>query len=462
MPIDLIYDITVERDDQECWKEIHAPESVFQKVAAILLKIATEKPDESGIDDLGGNLSVDHETQASFFSFALQCFGSMICGLEDTDMPLRTKPTDDCVLQQYQSDTWVDVFDFGQCLSHWLSQSGGEQDYKDQLQDIPTFANEVWDDYESKYTGTSASYDPSLVISGGGAVAAKAALCRVLETIIREYADTGKKAKEQLTDEISRYSLGFAIGIAVVGVLAAILAFGTAGTSLVAFAAYFGTIGSYSVGGAIGGLIIAGLSAWVQVIKDTEIVVFTDNQAIKQLSCLWYNQLKTEADISIEEYSAVLSMTTATGHTEALYNACWPLVQQPLSYATFLRKWKEQIAYEAVIPSETPCDCEAVVVLVATLGFLLYEGNDEDGYDVYTLHSVPTGNYATAAAVREGGGGFHVAKYENGSEVLGFAQIGGLYYAPSEFPPEGVNTDAVVHYSVPENYVSRIWVEPAI
>lgn len=358
MPIDLINDIVVERDFQGYGKCIRAPESVFRLVAGILLKLATEKPDASGMSELNGALDVNHITQASFFSFALQCLGDALCGDDDMPQNLRTKPDDSCVLQQEQGGDFVDVFDFGACLELWLNLSSERDAAVGHINNAPMLANAVWSDFDSKYTGTSASYDPDLVISGDTADAHRAALCRALTKIVKDYASDSAKAKTALVDNLNRAALATAIGVGLVSLLAAIAALPTAGASVVALASFFGGAGYLALGGAVGGLTGTGLAVWAQVVKDTELVVFESTTAVNRLACLWYEQLETEADISMPEYQADIDVSGETGHTPALYNAIKHLMKEPLSYAVFLKTWKSEIAFGGAIDDLDPdCGC---------------------------------------------------------------------------------------------------------
>lgn len=358
MPIDLIYDISVDETLSEYGKCIHAPESVFRVVAGLLLKISTEKPDESMIDDLGGKgLVVDFKTQRELYAFALQCFSAAICDHEgDGEMPVyhRPKPGNSCVLQEDQGGEWVDIFDFRACLNAY------DRDKRmiDDIGQAPGKADLIYDDFKDRYTGTSESYDPDLTISGGSASVNRAALCRALKAIVQQQADTSAQSKQEFVDELGRYGLGFAVGSAIFGVLALIAAAPSAGTSIAAYASYVGGAGGLALMGTAGGIAGTAAGVWAQRVKDTEQSVFVDAGAIDDVACKWYKALKPLSDVSQEAFAAAVDMTGESPNAQALYNAISPILGQPLTYVTFLKLWKREISFGQAIELDDDCGCD--------------------------------------------------------------------------------------------------------
>ena len=411
MPIDLIYDIVVERDDQECGKIIRAPEPVFQLVAGILLKMSTEKPDAAGIANLEGLLDVDHVTQASLFSFALQLFGATICAFEDSDMKLRQKPSDPCILQQLQDDEWVDVFDYAACLMPSLQESIETQETIDKIKSGAVLANSIWQEFEDRYTGTSESFDPDLILTGDDEGRNRAALCKTIGTLVRQYVDACRKVKVETAEGINRGVLAIGIGVGIIALIGAILTAGASIPASLAFLAPYLTVGTLGLAGSVGGLTAAFLSAWVQQVKDTEIAVFDDQSAISDVICIWYTNLKDEEDISQEKFSETLSMDSESANAQALYQAINGLLIQPLAYAAFLKTWKQEINLRKNGPleGELYCECDAPDLILAQIaGYenaILYEGKEGD-YDVYLLTSNFNG-FSRAIAVAASPGGYN-------------------------------------------------------
>lgn len=422
MPTDLIYDITVENDALECGKYIRAPEHVFRDVAGILLKIATEKPDISSIKDLRGPLFVDHETQANFFSFALQMFGDILCGISEDDVPVyhRQKPDNPCVWQELQEGVWVDVFDTSLCLVQALSNAQEDNKRVLDAEKAVSVAGEIMEDFTSKYTGTSASYDAGLVITGPDEDRNRAALCTTLRSIVEKYAKEGANAKQQQIDGNNRASMLIGAGIAVVTLVAAIAAIPSLGASAVwatAAISAMGGLGSVALGSAVSGVTAAGLSLWAETIRSTELVVLTDEAAINAVSCAWYNALEGQEDISQAEYAQELTIPALAPRAPALYAAIKPLIEQELSYVQFLRAWGSEIAINQGLGEWDACACELDVDLTEVTGNLTYVGK-ESGFDVYELTAVYTGHYAVANATSVSG--FYVRDIE----VIGAAFTG--------------------------------------
>lgn len=469
MPTNLLYDISVEETLSSHGKCIRAPESVFRMVAGMLYKLATEKPDSALINDLKGFLIVDHTVQAQFLSFAMQCLTDALCG-EDEEMPqnLRTKPTDICVLQQEQEGDYVDVFDFGACLSTFFDTLNSQQAQNQLATQAPALANSIMEDFNASYTGTSASVDPDLVISGASAGVNRSALCTALKTIVKGYADDSAKLKQEESENYNRASLLTALGagaIALVGAIAAIPTLGASAALSASLVAYLGA-GNLVLAGAVLGVTATGLSIYAQNVKDTSLAVFQDQAAINAVTCAWYLALKDQADISQTEYAAALTIPPTPPNAQALYDAIKPLIEQTLSYAVFLRAWKQEIVTRAIVPTIVDsCECEATVRLYATNGVdgvhLIYEGVT-NGFDTYLLKARYTGHYATFGAMSENNVPFYVVDYEVPagtpawtSGVIGFA--GGNYTI--ENLPNDIDS-TTISIAMQDNVQLRIWVSP--
>lgn len=395
MPIDLIYDISVERDNQEYGKCIRAPESVFRMVAGILLKLSTEKPDASGMDDLHGDLLVNHSVQASFFSFALQCLGDALCeGDEDMPQNLRTKPTDFCVLQQEQAGEYVDVFDFGACLEFWINKVQETtqeidtiRDLKDIYKQAPKDAEELLEKFEDLYEGTSESYDDKLVNDDLGK---RAAICSALREVLNGYIIEAQRLKQQELDGNGIGVLAIGAAAAIVGLMGAALVFPP---SAAAAAALYGSMvgaGTLAMGGALLGASGAALAIFTEVVKQTSMPILQDNAAKEAILCVWYDALKDDLDISHADFKQAL--TVSGGNAPALYSVVDSLRQIDLAYPAFLEKWASHITIGQAGAIYDECGCDdpgyQMVNMPGYTSIIDRLGVDGNGYDVYEISNL--------------------------------------------------------------------------
>lgn len=413
MPINQLYDISVEETASSYGKCIHASEAVFRKVAGMLYMLATSKPDPSMTDELGRELKIDFQTQAEFFSFAMQCFSAAICHNEEgEDMPVyhRTKPTDDCVLQELQGDEWIDIFDFGACLDLHLAKSSEQEVGTKQIEGALPLVTQIWEKFNEKYTGTSGSYNPKLTISGGTADLNRAALCKAVSQTVRSYVAQSLQEKNQQVDNLGRAALFIGAGLAIMGMVAAILTFPVAAPLTAAFLAQYFTLGSLGIGSAVLGLNAAGLQLWQQAIKDTEIPVFQDDDAIRDIICILYTRLKDKTDISAEDFAESLDVSGESGNTQALWNAIKHLFEQPIAYPTFLELWLREIAVGESGFIEAACECLEPEIEVGPsgghplTGIVFEDGNETEETYVITgyMNGVRLG--AAIGMAYDGGG----------------------------------------------------------
>jgi hypothetical protein len=360
MPIDLMYDISVEQDPQGYGKCIRAPEYVFRAVAGILLKLSTEKPDAGMANELNGFLVIDHAVQASFFSFALQCLGDALCGESSggDDMLLRQKPDDTCILQQFQDDTWVDVFDYGLCFQAWQTIGQETDTIKDQINGALPAAIDLWKDFQDKYTGTSASYDPALTIESGNELTNRAALCAALKEQLDNYVAQSIKGNQAFTESLSRGALAISGAMAIIAIVAALIAFPIAAPAVFAWLGTYLTVGTVAIAQASLGLSTVALAVWVQKVKDVDLAILQSDEAKDAILCIWYEALKNEEDISLEDYQTPLDMSSSSSDAQTLYDTIKPLIDQGLSYAAFLKMWKQQIEFGAAGITLDLCTCE--------------------------------------------------------------------------------------------------------
>lgn len=404
MPSDLIWDISVEKPSDACYKKIYASEEMFRFVAGTLLKIATEKPDKRLSSELMRDLESNYDFQASLFSFALQLFSDRICP-EGGGMRLRQKSDFPCIWQQEQEpDVWVDIFDMSLCMSVITDsiQEIGGMIASQNMGDYLPFALDLMTEYEDKYTGTSASFSPELILNGDDPVLARAALCETIKQQIVDMAQVSLKYKEDEAEAVDRASLLLGVGVAVVGILAALASIGTFGASLAAFTLWAGGLGFGVVGAAAAGtagLTVAGLQLWAQTTKDTAEAVFEDELSIDELACLWFNQLKENADISQTIYATEIDLSEAEQeNTVALYAALKPLIEQELTYAAFLKLWQRNIQIGLAGISST-CECDPDVPEIVMINYgptwgsttITYVGKSFEGWDIWELYLAAEG-----------------------------------------------------------------------
>lgn len=363
MPIDLMYDISVETDETGHGKCIHAPESVFRQIAGILIKLATEKPDTGMARELNGLLEVDHITQAHFFAFALQCLGDALCS-EDDPMPqnLRTKPDDSCVLQQEQGGEYVDVFDFGACLALWvdtIQQQTQEietiRDLKEIIKKAPEDAEKLLEKFEDLYEGTSESYDPSLV---NDTLGKKAALCNALREVINGYVIEAQRLKQQEIDGNNTGVVAIGVAAAILGLMGAALLFPpSAAAATTLYGAYI-TAGTAGMASGLLGVSGAALAGWTEIVKATSLPILQDNAAKEDILCVWYEALKNDNDISHSDFRASLDMSGQSANAQALFAVIDSLRQVDLAYPAFLENWASKIAIGDAGAIYDECGCE--------------------------------------------------------------------------------------------------------
>lgn len=394
MPIDLIYDGSFEEEPSEWGKCIHAPEKMFQVVAGLLFKIATEKPDSSQEKWLRRDLQIDYEMQAALFAFATQCLTGDLC-IEGGDMRLRQKPDNDCILQQDQGGEWVDVFDYSLCMQTVVDgiQSIRDDTTIEGINQTPEQLRDFVQDYRDRVgeSGTSSDYDPDLTNTDG---AGQGAICEALKTVIDNAIDASKTYKQEASDEVTRASLAIGVGVAIGAIAIALISGGVLGPAAAAFfAAYAGTGTAAAVATPLVlGLTIAGLQAWAQAIKDTDAEILSNTEARDAIVCAWYTNLRYNTTVSFSDYSAAIDLTGATSETVALWGAIQPLVQQEAYYVSFLRAWKRSASF-ASVGIDPECLCEDVpdCALSAINGSVEYMGKVGPNKDKWRL--IADGDY---------------------------------------------------------------------
>lgn len=340
---------------------VEATEEEFNAVGSYLLSsIASRWPDQTKADDILEIEGLNHFLRNAAHRIAIQLLTRLNgCGALEGDMRLRQKAGNPCIWQQEQiPGMWVDIYDMSLCMNGLVAEFQQLFNAKGTADNLASLANSVMTEFNSKYTGTSESVDSDLIMSGASEAANRAALCRTLLEIVGQYASDSAKAKNTMADDLNRASLAISIGVGVLTLLAAIAALPTGFTSVAALVAFLGGPGYLALGGAIAGATGLGLQAWAQVIKDTEIMVFQDTLAINAVACKWYDTIRTDTDISKEDYQTAIDTSELTGNAPALYNAIKHLIGTDLSYAVFLKIWKREISFGSVIDLDDDCMCD--------------------------------------------------------------------------------------------------------
>lgn len=406
MPTDLIYDISVEEERSEWGKCIHAPERMFEVVAGLLFKLATEKPDASQEVWLKRGLVIDYDMQAALFAFATQLLTAELC-IDGGDMRLRQKPSNPCILQQEQGGDWVDVFDYSLCMASLgeaideISDQLGDDRVKDGIIGAPQQLEDLYRDFLDRYEGTSASYDPALTNMGG---ASDSAICAAIKEMVDQACRDSLNLKTAEADSIDRTALAVGVGIAIVGVLALFVTGGAAAAAAPAFFSSFFTAGSLAISSAVLGLTAASLAVWAQAVKDTSAATFNNGAAKNEIVCEWFAQLSGEEDISQEEYAAELDMSSASADAQSLYAALKPLMQdQAVYYAAFLKAWKRESQFNAA-GIDSSCICEPPAFnIVAVPGWdhwvPEYRGRFGDDNEIHRWRITRTANTGFGSAV---------------------------------------------------------------
>ncbi len=350
---------------------IKATKTEFEAVASYLLSSLAKKwPDTNYIDDTDKPILDFNEFLRNAASrIAVQMMAMLvICGDAD-DMKLRTSPDDECVLQQEQLGEWVDVFDFGACFDDHLATFQQSSDDMKRIQSAPTDMGTVWKDYSDHYDGTTESIDPTLTTAGDEGETNKTALCPAFQDLVKQLASDSLKVKLSEAEAGTKEASNIAIGMAVTGLIAAILAIPfTGGLSLAAYAG-MGVTGAawLSLGIAAGSLTAAGIGLWATRAKDAANEVMTDTDAISELACIWWKQVRNESGgITQAVFAADIDLTDATDdHTADLYNVLQPLIQQPITHAVFLKLWKKEIQYlNAGIENDCGCPEDPPTILL--------------------------------------------------------------------------------------------------
>jgi hypothetical protein len=358
MPIDLIYDVSVEETLSEWGKCIHAPERMFEIVAGLLFKLATEKPDPSQEIWLKRELVIDFDLQAALFAFATQLLTAELC-IEGGDMKLRQKPDNPCVLQQDQGGEWVDVFDYDACMGLLKETVQGIKDTQTDggiVGSVPTVQS-IFDDYKARYVDTSASFNPILTNVDG---ATQGSICEALGQIVSQAVETSAAYKEEESESLSKAALAVGVGVAILGVLAVLVSGGIAAPGVVAFFSAYYSAGTIALASASLGLTAAGLSVWAQAVKDAAEELFGNPALQQEIVCAWYTGLRGQEDISLSDYTASISgidLGDVSADGVELWNVLSPLLSQELYYMTFLKAWERSVQF-GTAGIDPDCGCE--------------------------------------------------------------------------------------------------------
>lgn len=366
-------------------------------------------------------------------------------------MKLRQKPSNPCIMQQEQFEgVWTDVFDYALCLGDTLTEFAEEQSTLDTVKNIVPIGQAFWKDFQDRYTGTSASYDPALTIEAGNEVTNRAALCAALKGQIDNYVQQSIKAKEHFTEDLSRAGVAIAATMSILAILALIASWGTAAPLLPAFFTAAFAAGNVAIMQGALGLSTAALAVWVQKVKDVDGAVLDDLGAREDILCVWYANLKDETDISDTKYAETLDMSGQSANAQALYQVIKPIIDQPLSYAAFLNAWKVQISYGGAGILLDLCTCEDTPIEVVAYDasyddtVIEFKGVNGSNQTIWELTLPATGlNDVDAIAIRTTNTSGNRWTYLKAVSVLsGSFQVGsggGQNMTPDTFDPDNDN-----------------------
>lgn len=389
----IIWDNTYEETDTAglC---IKASDDDFQMVASYLFSsvgAAYPDPNISDTRDIKRDIyDFDEPLRNACLSVAMQMFSMLNrCNEGDEDMPVyhRQKPDNPCVLQELQDGVWVDVFDYAACLGPALAALETNEQATKTAGELYSGLKSLWDNFEEKYTGTSGSVNPKLVIDGETAGANRAAICKAVSQTVRGYVSQSINAKNQESDNLSRVALALGFGLAIAVFAGLIISFPVAAALTPAIVASLFSAGNLAIASASIGLSAVSIQVWAQRIKDTELGVFQDEAAIADIVCILYGNLKDQTDISKEKFQEELDVSGESANAQALYNAIRPLFENDVAYAAFLELWLKEINIGGSGLIEPACECQKPTVLLQRndpwqLAILIYEGKDGDD-DVY-------------------------------------------------------------------------------
>lgn len=393
---------------------ISGTDEEFEVVANYLLSsVAIRWPDDTKLEGMNNIEDFNSFLRNAAHRIAVQMLSAIeYCNeILGDDMKLRQKPGNPCVLQQEQFEgVWTDVFDYALCMGDTitdaLSDFSTEQEQVNQVKGALPIATDFWNDFMDRYTGTSASYDPALTITPGNQNTNRAALCAALKEQLDNYVNQSIKAKEAFTEDLSRAGVAIALTMSILAILAIIVSWGTAAPLLPAFFTAAFSVGNAAIMQAGLGISTALLAVWVQKVKDVDGAILADETAKEDILCVWYEALKNEADVSMEDYQTELDMSGSSSNAQSLYQTIKPLIDQELSYAAFLKGWKRQISFgEAGILLDL-CTCENYPIEIENFAgytgtVINFKGVNGSNQAIYELTLPSTGlNPSDAIVIR--------------------------------------------------------------
>lgn len=391
-----------------CSATIVATEEEIRTVGNYLYSmIAVRWPDENNVEDTGRPINNLNETlRNSIARIARQLQIATITCLEIDDMRLRQKPGNDCILQQFQEGVWVDVFDYSLCMAPLIESVQGS-DVKSEINDAAELARQVMEDFNDLYTGTSASYNPKLTMDHADGPRRREALCEALYEVSKGYRDASKKLKENEAEGLNRASLALGIGVAVIGLLATLASFGLFGVAIGVYSLTLMGLGSTAIAGGVVGVTTVGLSAWAEYVRSAAKELFDDEAALREYACIWSENLEFLDDINASAFGMELDLGTPLNeNVSSLDVVFYPLRNEPLAYAAFLKVWSRSIEFsENGIDPQCPCN-EAIIKIIPSPGWpasmVIYEGGYGD-YESYIITTSATPHYATGSIKAEDG-----------------------------------------------------------
>lgn len=414
-----------------CSATIVATEEEFRTVGNYLYSmIAVRWPDENNVEDTGRPINNLNETlRNSIARIARQLQIATITCLEIDDMKLRQKPDNDCILQQFQEGVWIDVFDYSLCMLP-LVENVQVSNAKSEMQSVSEIANQIMEEFNDRYTGTSASYNPKLTMDHPEGENRRQALCEALFETAKGYNEATKKLKENEADSINRASVVLGVGVAIVGILATIASFGVFGVAIGVLVLDFMALGSAAIAGGVVGLTTAGLAAWAEVVRGTAKEVYEDELALREYVCLWHESFDGVDDINAAAFAASVDVSGAIHENTSYFETAFVFLRtQPLAYAAFLKTWTRSIelSENGVVP-DCPC-AEPEILIVASSGWpqsmVQYEGAYFE-HESYIITTGSTGHYATGSIkAADGSAPFYIidaipldAGWENGQLLV--------------------------------------------
>lgn len=261
------------------------------------------------------------------------------CDMGD-GMKLRQRPDNPCILQQYQGDVWVDVFDYSACIE------------RVNLPDLLVNYTQTWNDLTVINTTIENGGDITLIyptLASSPVMNQRALLCALLTYTVALYCRlTAAAIRGELSEQMERDAQMLEVASTAVGLLDIIAAGGKVALAVSPPVA--------AVIVAVAGALTLLLRAVQSVAANAQAAIFEDVQRQRRVACEIFRVLVSNGWLmpAYGQLMTAIEQALFTGDDLVVANTIYAALQQPQAWYALL-----ELAQSLVnTPLPVHCECD--------------------------------------------------------------------------------------------------------